>query len=187
MNEDLKFILEDCKQQMEKAINHLNAEFAKLRAGKAMPNMLDGIMVDYYGAITPLSQAANINTPDARTIVIQPWDKSLIQAIEKAIMESNLGLNPQNDGVVVRLNVPPLTEERRKLLVKNVKAEAEAAKVGVRNVRKDSNEKIKKAQKDGMAEDEAKDGEAKVQQITDQYIVKVDELTAAKEKEIMTV
>ena len=149
--------------------------------------MLEGINVDYYGASTPLNQAANVNSPDARTIVIQPWDKSLIGAIEKAIMESNLGLNPQNDGEVVRLNVPPLTEERRKQLVKTAKTEAENSKIAVRNIRKESNEKVKKLQKDGLAEDMAKDAEASIQQITDQFIARVDEVGVVKEKEIMTV
>lgn len=172
---------------MDKCIMHTEAEFAKIRAGRATPGMLDGISVDYYGAPTPMGQAANISTPDARTIVIQPWDKSLIGAIEKAITDANIGLNPQNDGLVVRLNVPPLTEERRKALVKNVKNDAEHARVTIRNIRKDANERLKKAQKDGMPEDTAKDGEAKVQVLTDQYIKKIDELIAIKEKEIMTV
>ncbi|HYG14656.1 MAG TPA: ribosome recycling factor [Bacteroidia bacterium] len=185
--EDLKTILDDAKNTMDKCIVHTEAEFAKIRAGKAMPNMLDSVSVDYYGAPTPLSQAANISTPDARTIVVQPWDKSLIGAIEKAITDANLGLNPQNDGIVVRINVPPLTEERRKVLVKNVKNDAENARITIRNIRKDANERLKKSQKDGMAEDIAKDGEAKVQVLTDQYIKKIDELFAAKEKEIMTV
>lgn len=187
MNDDLKLLLDDTKNQMERAMAHLASEFAKVRAGKAMPSMLDGIMVDAYGSHTPLNQVGSVNTPDARTLVIQPWDKSMIQAIEKAITESNLGLNPQNDGIVVRLNIPPLTEERRKLLVKTVKTEGEQGKVTVRNIRKDANERIKKMQKDGMAEDEAKEGETKVQQLTDQYIARVDQLTDLKEKEIMTV
>lgn len=187
MNEGVKKVLDDAKASMEKALAHLNSEFGKLRAGKAMPSMLDGLNVDYYGAPTPLNQVANVNTPDARTIVIQPWEKKLIQAIEKAILESNLSLNPQNDGEVVRLNIPPLTEERRKSLVKTVKAEGEQAKVAIRNIRKEANEKIKKLQKDGMAEDEAKDAEGRVQQITDAYIVKVDEVCVVKEKEIMTI
>lgn len=185
--EDLKTILDDTKVAMDKCISHTESDFAKIRAGKAMPSMLDGVMVDYYGAPTPLGQAANVTTPDARTLIVQPWDKSLISAIEKAITDSNLGFNPQNDGAVVRIAVPPLTEERRKALVKNVKNDAEQAKVTIRNIRKDSNERLKKSQKDGMPEDVAKDGETKVQTITDQYIKKIDELMAAKEKEIMTV
>lgn len=187
MNEDVNELLNDTKAQMDKGIHHLSSEFLKMRAGKAMPSMLDGLMVDYYGAPTPLNQAANVSAPDARTLTIQPWDKSLIHPIEKAILESNLGLNPQNDGEIIRLNIPPLTEERRKSLVKAVKSEAEQAKVVIRTIRKDANEKIKKLQKDGMAEDDAKEGETRVQQITDQHIARIDELTAAKEKEIMTI
>ncbi len=187
MTEEINIILDATRSNMDKAIQHLNAEFSKIRAGKASPTMLEGINVDYYGASTPLNQAANVNSPDARTIVIQPWDKSLIGAIEKAIMESNLGLNPQNDGEVVRLNVPPLTEERRKQLVKTAKTEAENSKIAVRNIRKESNEKVKKLQKDGLAEDMAKDAEASIQQITDQFIARVDEVGVVKEKEIMTV
>ncbi len=185
--EDLKTILDDTKVAMDKCISHTESDFAKIRAGKAMPAMLDSVVVDYYGAPTPLAQAANVTTPDARTLIVQPWDKSLISAIEKAITDANLGFNPQNDGAVVRIAVPPLTEERRKALVKNVKNDAEQAKVTIRNIRKDSNERLKKAQKDGMPEDVVKDGETKVQNITDQYIKKIDELMAAKEKEIMTV
>lgn len=185
--EELKTILDDTRAGMDKCFAHAESEFSKIRAGKASPSMLDGIVVDYYGAPTPLAQAANVASPDARTLTIQPWDKGLINAIEKAIKDSNLGLNPQNDGVMIRLNVPPLTEERRKLLVKEVKNEAEQAKITVRNIRKDSNERLKKSQKDGMAEDIAKDGEAKVQVLTDQFIKKIDELTVVKEKEIMTV
>jgi ribosome recycling factor len=185
--EEVKTILDETKNSMDKCIQHTEVEFANIRAGKASPSMLDGLSIDYYGAMTPVSQAANITTPDARTIVIQPWDKGLIGAIEKAIIDSNLGLNPQNDGIMVRLNIPPLTEDRRKGLVKTVKAEGENAKVTIRNIRKDGNERIKKAQKDGLAEDLAKDGEAKVQVLTDQYIKKIDELLVIKEKEIMTV
>lgn len=185
--EELKTILDDTRASMDKCFAHAESEFSKIRAGKASPSMLDGIVVDYYGAPTPLAQAANVAAPDARTLTIQPWDKGLITAIEKAIKDSNMGLNPQNDGILIRLNVPPLTEERRKLLVKEVKNEAEQAKVTVRNIRKDSNERLKKSQKDGMAEDIAKDGEAKVQVLTDQFIKKIDELTVSKEKEIMTV
>lgn len=187
MTEEIKSILDFTRGAMDKAIQHLNVEFSKIRAGKASPSMLDGLLVDYYGAMTPLNQAANVNTPDARTLVIQPWDKKLISGIEKAIMESNLGLNPQNDGEVIRLNVPPLTEERRKQLVKTCKTEAENSKISIRNIRKESNEKVKKLQKDGLAEDLAKDAEASVQQITDQFIARVDEVAAVKEKEIMTV
>ena len=187
MSEIVKGLIEDAKDNMNKAVDHVEVELQKIRAGKASPQMLDGIVVDYYGTPTPLSQVANVNTPDARTIVVQPWEKSLISAIEKAITDANLGINPQNDGIVVRLNVPPLTEERRKDLVKRVKAEGEAGKIAIRNIRKDVNEKIKKAQKDGVSEDEAKVGEAEVQKLTDSYILKVDKHIDLKDKDIMTV
>lgn len=175
------------KTAMEKCLVHTGNELAKIRAGKAMPSMLDSVTVDYYGSHMPLTQVANINTPDARTIVVQPWEKSMLEPIEKAIQDANLGFNPQNDGSIIRINVPPLTEERRKQLVKNVKHEGEQAKISIRNIRKDINEKIKKLQKEGLSEDEAKDGESRVQQHTDSYIVKIDQLIAQKEKEIMTV
>jgi ribosome recycling factor len=185
--EELKNIMNSMQELMDKAIAHLESELQKIRAGKANPQMLDSIHVDYYGTNTPLSQVANVNSPDARTIVIQPWEKSLIGPIEKAILASNIGFTPQNDGSVVRINVPPLSEERRKDLVKKARAEGEVAKVTVRNIRRDSNEHIKKAQKNGLPEDLAKDAEHKTQLITDQYIVKVDKHLDLKEKEIMTV
>ena len=187
MSEIVKGLIEDAKENMNKAVDHVEVELLKIRAGKASPQMLDGIVVDYYGSATPLSQVANVNTPDARTIVVQPWEKSLIPAIEKSITDANLGINPQNDGIVVRLNVPPLTEERRKDLVKKVKAEGEAGKIAIRNIRKDVNEKIKKAQKDGVSEDEAKVGEAEVQKLTDAFILKVDKHVELMDKDIMTV
>jgi ribosome recycling factor len=187
MDDKVKKQLEDAKNLMTKAVDHVEAELLKIRAGKASPQMLDGLMVDYYGSPTPLSQVGNVNTPDARSLVIQPWEKGLIPAIEKAIVDANLGLTPQNDGVVVRLNVPPLTEERRKDLVKKVKSEGEAGKVAVRNIRKDINEKIKKLQKDGVPEDDVKTGEAEVQKLTDAFIIKVDKHIEVKEKDIMTV
>jgi len=187
MSEEVKPILDATRAGMEKAMKHLSQEFSKLRAGKAMPNMLESVSMNYYGSPAPLSQAANISAPDSRTIVIQPWDKSMIPEIEKAILESNLNLNPQNDGEVVRLNIPPLTEERRKTLVKAIKSEGENAKISIRSIRKESNEKIKKLQKDGLAEDLAKDAEGSVQQVTDTYISKVDEQVSAKEAEVMTV
>ena len=187
MNELISLELEDCKENMSKAVAHTESELTKIRAGKASPSMLDGISVDYYGSMTPLSQVANINTTDARTIVIQPWEKSLMATIEKAIVDSNIGLNPQNDGSVIRLAVPPLTEERRRDLVKKVKEEAEKGKVAVRNIRKDANESIKKLKGDGVSEDEIKVGEGEVQKLTDSYIVKVDQLAELKEKDIMTV
>ncbi|WDF55153.1 ribosome recycling factor [Mucilaginibacter sp. KACC 22063] len=187
MSELIKKQLNDAKALMDKAIDHTDNELSKIRAGKASPSMLDGISVDYYGTPTPLSQVGNVNTPDARTIIVQPWEKSLLTAIEKAIKEADLGINPQNDGVVIRLNVPPLTEERRRDLVKKVKAEAENGKVAVRNIRKDTNAKIQKLKSEGVSEDEIKTGEGEVQKLTDSYIVKVDKLTEAKEKDIMTV
>ncbi|MEN9369162.1 MAG: ribosome recycling factor [Bacteroidota bacterium] len=187
MDDRLKKLIEEAKDAMSKAVDHVENELTKIRAGKASPQMLDSVHVDYYGTPTPIAQVANVNTPDARTIVVQPWEKNLISAIEKAITDANLGLNPQNDGVVIRLAIPPLTEERRKDLVKRVKAEGEAGKVAVRNIRKDVNEKIKKQQKEGVAEDDAKTAEAEVQKVTDSYIVKVDKHIEVKEKDIMTV
>lgn len=179
--------MNDAKALMEKAIDHADSELNKIRAGKASPSLLDDIRVDYYGTPTPLSQIGSVNTPDARTIVVQPWEKSLLNPIEKAIKEANLGVNPQNDGIIIRINVPPLTEERRRDLVKKAKAEAETGKVAVRNIRKDANEKIKKLKSEGVSEDEIKTGEAEVQKLTDAYIAKVDQLSEAKEKDIMTV
>ncbi len=187
MSELVKKQLEEAKEHMNKAVDHVENELTKIRAGKASPQMLDGIVVDYYGNPTPLTQVANVNTPDARTIVVQPWEKNMIPVIEKAITDANLGINPQNDGSVIRLNVPPLTEERRKDLVKKVKAEGEAGKVAVRNIRKDVNEKIKKLQKEGVSEDEVKVGEAEVQKLTDSFILKIDKHIEVKEKDIMTV
>ncbi len=187
MSELVKKQITDARAAMEKAIDHCDSELQKIRAGKASPSMLDDIVVEYYGTPTPLSQVGSVNTPDARTIVIQPWEKSLLAPIEKAIKEANLGVNPMNDGVIIRINVPPLTEERRRDLVKKAKAEAETGKVAVRNIRKDANEKIRKLKSEGVSEDEMKTGEAEVQKLTDGYIVKVDVLSEAKEKDIMTV
>jgi len=172
---------------MEKAISHLEAGLAKIRAGKASAQMLDGIYVDYYGSNTPLTGVASINTPDGRTIVIQPWEKQMLGVIEKAIFGSNIGLTPQNDGQVIRLSIPPLTEERRRDLVKQAKSEAENAKVSVRNIRRDANEAIKKLVKEGLAEDIAKDSENHIQGMTNSYIEKADKHLELKEKEIMTV
>ncbi|MFZ4262635.1 ribosome recycling factor [Sphingobacterium sp. HJSM2_6] len=187
MNEFISLQLDDCKEGMTKAVAHTESELTKIRAGKATPGMLDGIYVDYYGSSTPLSQVSNINTPDARTIVIQPWEKTLLTTIEKAIMDSNIGLNPQNDGLIIRLSVPALTEERRRDLVKKAKDETEKGRVAIRNIRKDANESIKKLKNDGASEDEIKVGEAEVQKLTDQFIAKVDHLAELKEKDIMTV
>ena len=184
---EVKAIMDEMKDQMDRSIEHLESELLKIRAGKASPQMLDSVYVDYYGTNTPLSQVANINSPDARTLVIQPWEKTMLGPIEKAVMGANIGLTPQNDGVVIRISVPPLTEERRKELVKKARQEMEHAKVSVRNLRRDANENIKKAVKDGLAEDVAKESETKVQNLTDTYIARIDKLMEAKEKEIMTV
>lgn len=187
MNELVKPQLDSATALMDKAISHLEAELAKIRAGKASAQMLDGIYVDYYGNNTPLNQIANINTPDARTLAIQPWEKQMLGVIEKAIFGSNIGLTPMNDGQMIRINIPPLTEERRISLVKQSKVEAENCKVSIRTIRRDANEAIKKLQKDGLPEDSAKDAETRIQQLTDAYIVKADKHLEIKEKEIMTV
>jgi ribosome recycling factor len=182
-----KQILDSASEKMQKAIEHLQEALLAIRAGKASQNLLNGIMVDYYGNPTPISQVASVNVPDARTVLIQPWEKGMIPAIEKAIINSNIGMTPSNNGEHIRLTVPPLTEERRKDLVKQIKSDAETARVGLRNVRRDAVEAFKKAQKDGMPEDMAKDGENDVQKLTDKFSKKVDEIIAEKEKEIMTV
>jgi ribosome recycling factor len=187
MSELIKKQVTETKALMDKAIDHCENELQKIRAGKASPAMLDDVYVDYYGTSTPLSQIGNVNTPDARTIVVQPWEKNMLGPIEKAIMEANLGLNPQNDGVIIRLNVPPLTEERRRDLVKRAKGEAETGKIAIRNLRKDANEKIRKLKAEGVSEDEMKVGETEIQKLTDAYIIKVDQHSEAKEKDIMTV
>lgn len=185
--EEIDFILDSTKESMEGSIAHLEKEFLNIRAGKASPAMLGGVKVDYYGAATPLSQVANINTPDARTITVQPWEKSMLQPIEKAITIANLGFNPMNNGENIIINVPALTEERRRDLVKQAKAEAEDAKIGVRNARKDANTEIKKLEKEGVSEDICKGAEDDVQKLTDSYIKKIDDLLAHKEAEIMKV
>ncbi len=187
MNEEVQMFLDDAKDRMNKAVDHLDKVLSKLRAGKATPHLVSDVMVDYYGSMTPLSQVSNVNTPDGQTIRIQPWEKSMIEAIEKAIMSANLGFNPMNNGEAVIINVPPLTEERRRDLVKQVKKESEDAKVSIRNARRDANEEFKKMKKEGLAEDEEKVAQDKVQELTDDYIKKVDELVEVKEKEIMTV
>lgn len=187
MSEVIDMIFDDASEQMKKSIGHLEAELGRIRAGKANPQILDGIYVDYYGASTALSQVANVTTPDARTLSIQPWEKNMLQPIERAIIASNIGLNPQNDGNIIRLFLPPLTEERRKELVKRVNAEGEHAKVSVRSIRRESIEQIKKEQKDGLSEDIAKDAEARIQEITDRHIALVDQHCKDKDKEIMTI
>lgn len=185
--EEIEMFIDDAKSSMEKAINHLGVELNKIRAGKASPNMIEGLSVEYYGSRTPLSQVASVTTPDARTLMIKPWEKGMLSEIEKAIRNSNLGFNPQNDGENVRINVPMLTEERRKDLVKQTKSEGETSKVRIRNIRKDTNEDLKKLLKEGASEDAIKDAEATVQKLTDSHIAKIDELLAKKEVEIMTV
>lgn len=187
MQDELNLILDDAKDSMQKAISHLETELTKIRAGKANPQILDGIAVDYYGSPTALNQVANVSVADARTLTIQPWEKNMLQPIERAIIASNIGLNPQNDGVLIRLFLPPLTEERRKELVKRVNGEGEHAKVAIRNIRRDAIEGIKKLQKDGLSEDTAKDAEADVQTFTDKNIVLVDKHCAAKDKDIMAI
>ena len=185
--EKIKQCLENTELEMVKAINHLESELTKVRAGKANPAMLESIQVEYYGGYVPISNVASVSSPDARTLVIQPWEKASITPIEKAIMAANLGFNPQNDGVLIRIMVPPLTEERRKDLVKKAKAEAENCKVTLRSLRRDANELLKKMNKDGVPEDLTKAAETKVQTITDNNAVKVDKHLEQKEKEIMTV
>jgi ribosome recycling factor len=187
MSDSLEKIIAGTEDAMKKAISHLEAELVKVRAGKANPNMLDGIVVDYYGNPTPISQIGNISVLDARTISIQPWEKNMLQPIEKAIMASNIGITPQNDGANIRLYLPPLTEERRKELVKRSNAEGEHSRVAIRSIRRDSIEHIKKLQKDGMSEDACKDAEKEVQNTTDKFIGLVDKHLSTKEKEIMIV
>ncbi len=187
MIEKANEVLEFAELKMEDAVTHLQDELKTYRAGKANPAVFASVIVNYYGAATPLPQMSNITTPDAKTMLIQPWDKSMIHAIEKAIMDANLGFTPQNNGEVIRINVPALTEERRRELVKKAKGEGEAAKVAVRNARRDAIDQLKKLQKDGLPEDVEKDDEEKVQKFTDKFVKKVDEVLEAKEKEIMTV
>jgi ribosome recycling factor len=187
MTDELKFIIDSSNDLMNKGISHLELELTKIRAGKANPQMLEGVSVDYYGSKTALSGVASVSTPDPRTIVIQPWEKAMITPIEKAIQAANLGFNPQNDGLLIRIIVPPLTEERRKDLVKRAKSEAENAKVTLRNIRKEANDNIKKEQKNGAPEDLCKMAETKIQDITNTYSAKIDKHLEIKEKEIMTV
>ncbi|MBM3919068.1 MAG: ribosome recycling factor [Sphingomonadales bacterium] len=187
MHEDIQLYLDQAEEDMSKVIHHLQIEMAKIRAGKANTAVLDGVKVDYYGNPMPLNQIAGLSTSDARTMVIQPWEKSMLQPIEKAIISANLGLTPSNDGTVIRIHVPPLTEERRRELVKRTRNEGETAKVAVRNIRREANEVIKKLQKDGVPEDMVKEGEMRVQKLTDKQIVCIDELLMVKEKDIMTV
>ncbi len=188
MSEELELIKQDTESTMKKAISHLEVELVKIRAGKANPNMLDGIVADYYGAPTPVAQIANISVLDARTISVQPWEKKMLQPIERAIIAANIGINPQNDGNYIRLFLPPLTEERRKELVKRCNGEGEQGKVSVRNIRREGIEQIKKLQKDGdISEDASREAEAEIQEFTNRFIALVDKHLEAKEKEIMAV
>lgn len=187
MDEEVNLIIEDAEEHMKKAIEHLERALIKVRAGKANPSMLEGVLVDYYGTATPLNQVANIGTSDARTIVIQPWEKTMINPIEKAIMAANLGFNPDNNGEVIRINIPMLTEERRAILVKQVKHEGEEAKISLRNARRDALEMLKKMKNDGLSEDEEKRAEDKVQKMIDKYYNEVDTMIIEKEKDIMTI
>lgn len=185
MNEEIQFILDSTKEAMDNAVKHLEKQLLNIRAGKASPSMLGSVMVDYYGSKTPLSQVANVNTPDGRTITVQPWEKNMLQEIERGIMFANLGFNPMNNGETIIINVPALTEERRIDLAKQAKAEAEHAKVGVRSARKEANNDIKKS--DDVSEDLKKNAEIDVQQMTDTYVKRIDDTFDSKEKEIMTV
>ncbi len=187
MEEDVQLILDIAEEKMEKALVYLQDELSKLRAGKASLHMLDGINVDYYGTSTPLNQVSNINTPDPRSIVVQPWEKNMLATIEKAILQANLGFNPVNNGEMLRIVVPALTEERRKILVKQVKGEGENARVSIRNARRDANDELRKMQKDGLPEDVAKRSEQEVQKLTDKYSEKIEELLKKKEDDIMTI
>ena len=187
MSDDLELILEETRDSMKKALIHLESELVKIRAGKASPQMLEGLMVDYYGSPTVLNQVGNVSVMDARTLTIQPWEKNMLQPIERAIINANLGVTPQNDGNIIRLFMPPLTEERRREFVKRAGGEGEQSKVAIRSIRREAIEMIKKLQKDGLSEDEAKDAEKEIQDITDKHTVLVEKHLAAKEKEIMSV
>jgi ribosome recycling factor len=187
MQEEVEFVLDICKEKMDAAFEHLEKELVHIRAGKASPSMLDSVLVEYYGSMTPLSRVANVSTPDARTLAVQPWEKGLIPTIEKAIMNANLGFNPDNNGEVIRINIPVLTEERRRGLVKQAHAAGENAKVSIRLARKDANDSLKKLQKDGLSEDLEKDAELTVQNRTDDFGRKIESLVETKEKDIMTI
>ena len=184
---DTKTIMTDVEGRMQRAIDHLEEELNNVRAGKASPNVLNGVMVDYYGSMTPVSGVASVTVPDAKTILIQPWDKNMLRPIEKAIIDSNIGLTPSNNGEQIRLSIPPLTEERRKELVKQVRSEAETARISLRNARRDAVDAFKKAPKEGMPEDESKDGETQSQKLLEKFSKVLEEVLAKMEKEIMTV
>lgn len=187
MQEEVQMVLDMCKDGMDQAIDHLEKELLHIRAGKASTRMLDGVMVDYYGSLVPLAQVSNLSTPDAKTVAIQPWEKAMIPVIEKAIMAANLGFNPENNGEIIRINIPPLTEERRKDLVKQVNKEGENAKISIRNNRKDANDSLKKMLKDGLSEDLEKDAEAEVQNFTNDFSKKVDDMVKEKTEDILKI
>ena len=187
MEEEVELILELCKEKMGSATEHLEKELIHVRAGKASIRMLDSVQVDYYGSMTPINQVSNISTPDARTIAVQPWEKNMIGPVEKAILSANLGFNPENNGEIVRINVPPLTEERRRSLSKQVSQLGENAKVSIRTARKDANEALKKLLKSGLAEDLEKDSEEQVQELTTDYAKRVDKMLEVKNHEIFTI
>lgn len=187
MTDELELIRLEAEEKMDKAIKHLEYELSHLRAGRANPLLLDGITVDYYGTMTPLSQVSNINTPDAKSILVQPWEKNMLNVIEKAILAANIGMTPINNGEVVRINVPPLTEERRHQLVKQVRQEGETAKISIRTSRKWFHDELKNLEKEGLPEDEEKNGQKIIQEMTDKHIMRIDKITEAKEKEILTV
>lgn len=187
MQENLQFVYDLCEEQMQKAFQHFNNELLKIRAGRANPNVLDGIKIDYYGAETPLTQVSNVMVQDARTLTIQPWEKSILEDIERVIVNANIGLSPQNNGEKILINIPPLTEERRRDLVKQIHAEAETSRISIRSSRHKANEEIKKLQKEGLSEDLARDGEIEVQELTNNFVEKIESLQKDKEKEIMTI
>ena len=187
MNEDIELITEETRERMEKALEHLEIELSRLRAGRANPALLDGITVDYYGVISPLTQVSNINTPDAKTIAIQPWEKNMLGTIEKAIMAANIGLTPVNNGEIIRINIPALTEERRHQLVKQVRTEGETAKISIRNARKWANDELKQLLKNGLPEDLEKNAGDTIQEITNSYNIKIDKVIELKEKDVLTV
>jgi len=187
MHEAIDMALEEAKEQMEKALERLSGELRKVRAGKAHPSMLESVKLDYYGTLTPISQVANVNSTDARTLVVQPWEKSMLDEISVGIINANLGLNPMNNGEVLIINVPPLTEERRVELSKRARGEGESARVSIRNARKDANDLLKVAKDDGLSEDMQKTGEAQVQDLTNSYIGKVESMLSEKEADIMTI
>jgi ribosome recycling factor len=187
MSADVGFLISETEASMNKAIAHLENELTKIRAGKASPAMLDGLMVEYYGSPTPIGQVANVSAMDSRTLTIQPWEKNMVGPIERSILQANIGVTPQNDGMIIRITMPPLTEERRKGLVKQANGEGEHSKVTIRNLRRDAIERIKKLQKDGLSEDAAKDAEDEIQELTNKFIALVDKHLVTKDKEIMSV